>query len=178
MDKELRYQILRAVVRDRSFLKQAYRDVRSEDFSDRGESLIAQAAITFYDKYQEPIGAMLRSQVDEIAGRNLGADAKDKLRDLITKIQSGQMELVSVNALIDRVKSLKKATFYDTALDEMLNAHESGELTSELLSSLVERANRELSTDQIISTDYFNEDELKKRMERRELWHVINTHCS
>jgi replicative DNA helicase len=171
VDKELRYQILRAIVRDRSFLKQAYRDVRAEDFSDRGESLIAQAAITFYDKYQEPIGAMLRSQVDELAGRNMGAESKDKLRDLITKIQSGQMELVSVNALIDRVKSLKKATFYDTALDEMITAHESGELTSEVLASLVERANRELSADQIMSTDYFNEDELKKRMERRELWH-------
>ena len=171
MDKELRLQILRAIVRDRSFLKQAYRDVRPEDFTDRGESLITKAALTFYEQYQEPIGAMLRSKVDELAGRNMGAESKDKLRELITTIQSGQMELVSVKALIDRVKSLKKATFYDTALDEMLTAQDKGELDSELLASLVERANRELSADQIISTDYFNEDELKKRIERRELWH-------
>jgi replicative DNA helicase len=170
MDRELRYQILQAIARDRSFLKQAYRDIRPEDFSDRGESLIVQAAIAFYDKYQEPIGAMLRSHVDDLAGHNMGAEAKEKLRNLITKIQSGTMELVSVKALVDRVKTLKRATFYDAALEKMIAAQDAGTLSATMLAELVDAANRELSIEGVISSDYFSEEDLKARIARRELW--------
>jgi hypothetical protein len=127
MDRELRHQILRALVRDRAFLKQAYGDVRPKDFSDRQEALIVEAAVGFYSKYQEPIGPMLQSEVEDLArNEKFGAEAKSKLRALIAAIggPKPQDELVSVQALVDRVKALKRHSFYDEALDTILTAHE------------------------------------------------------
>lgn len=165
MDRDLRLQILRAVVRDRTFLKKAWRDIRAEDFPDREEVLVAQAGLGFYEKYEEPIGAMLKSEVDDLAGGKLGADSRQRLKELVLKIQGGKVEAVSVQALVDRVKSLRKTAFYDTAVEEMLTAHEEGTLSSNFIADLVERANKELSADKIISHDYY--DGLEKRIARR-----------
>jgi replicative DNA helicase len=169
MDRELRFQILRAVVRDRSFLKQAWRDVRPGDFPEREEVIVTQAAVTFWEKYEEPLGAMLQSEVTEAASKErLGAEAKQKLKDLVTKIQRAGAEAVSVKALVDRVKALKQASFYSNGVDEIIAAHEEGTLSAHLLQELVERANRELTSNTTEVTEYFTE--LEKRIERRSLW--------
>lgn len=173
MDRELRHQILRALVRDRAFLKQAYGDVRPKDFSDRQEALIVEAAVGFYSKYQEPIGPMLQSEVEDLArNEKFGAEAKSKLRALIAAIggPKPQDELVSVQALVDRVKALKRHSFYDEALDTILTAHEQGELTAEVLAGFVERANKELSFEQVAATEYFGDAELEARISKRKLW--------
>lgn len=171
MDRELRYQILRASVRDRAFLKQAWHDVRPSDFSEREESLVAQAAVSFYEQFEEPVGIMLRAELDKATAKKpLGSEAQAKLKDLIAKILGAKVELVSVKALVSHVKALKKSSFYTEAVDAIITAHEEEGLTPEVFEEYVERAKRELGTTVTITHDFFSDEELANRVRRRENW--------
>lgn len=171
MDRNLRLQILRAAVRDRAFLKQAWHDVRPSDFQEREEALVAQASVSFYEKFEEPVGILLQSEVDSLRVKvPMGAEAVKKLKDLIKSIQGNEMELVSVKALVARVKALKRTSFYEEAVEEVITAHEKDELSADVLMALVERANKELNTAVVIARDYFSEEELERRIKRRANW--------
>lgn len=168
MDRELRHTILRAAIRDRTFLKQAWRDVNPDTFPERDEVIIAKAAIDFYEEYTEPIGSMLAAKTDELASaEHFGAEAKKKLKLLRRDLQDSRRELISVKALVDHVKALKKHSFYDTAVEEVLTAHEKGEFDAAILEDLVERANKELASDIVQSTAYLGKGSLEKRIEKR-----------
>lgn len=167
MDKELRLQLLRACVRDVSFLKATHSDIDPEIFPEDEERLVATAALTFYTNYTEPIGAFLRTKVQELVEKEkLGSERKTKLKELLTAIQSGTRDLVSVKALKDQVKLLKKNAFYEKAVDKVCRAYEKGELSPEVLSQLVDQASKELSTNGHIAKDYL--EELENRIARRE----------
>lgn len=171
MTRDLRHQILRAAVRDRAFLKAAWRDVLPDNFPDKEESLIAKAAVEFYEKYEEPIGAMLKSEVEDLAAEErFGSESKSKLKALIEMIQGVKMEPVSVRALVDRVKSLAKDSFYDNAVDEIVSAQEAGKLTAQTLADLVERAQKQLHSNGFQAVNYLEDAELEKRINRRDMW--------
>ena len=166
MDRALRLQILRASVRDRAFLKEAWRDVRPEIFTAREEAIVAKAAIDYYERYEEPIGPILRADVDDLVrDEKLDSESKVKLKELVDIVSSVKTETVSVKALIDRVKALKRHSFYESAVDEIITAQEQGKLTTQTLADLVDRANKELVKSSLISHDYFGE--LNKRMRQR-----------
>lgn len=166
MEKELRYQILRATVRDRVFLKDSWRDVRPQDFPEIEERVVAEAAVTFYEKYEEPAGGLLRSWTEDIARREkLGSEGKKKLHNLLDLILGANMELVPVKALQDRVANLKASSFYENAVEEIIEAQEQGKLSAFTLAKLVEKAQSELSSNGYISRNYFSE--LEDRIERR-----------
>jgi inosine/xanthosine triphosphate pyrophosphatase family protein len=168
MNLALRHQLLRAMVRDPAFLKSSSKSLTPVEkiFTEPEEKVIAQAAVEFYEKYQQSIGPLLISETDELARtEKFGTERKKKLAELRDLLQSGKMELVSVKALEDRVKKLKRHTFYETAVEEIVSAYEQGKLGSSVLSGIVERANVELSTNGYVASSYF--DELQKRLERR-----------
>lgn len=172
MDSKLRLQVLRALVKDRAFLRKAHRDVRPQDFSDRGEALIVEAAVGFYERYQEPIGIMLHSEVEDLAKtqRTFGAEAKAKLKTLLSALDDPKAPQVAVQALVDRVKALRKSSFYDEALDDLLAAHEKGELTADMLGEIVQRAHKDLADETAVAVDYLGDNELESRITRRKLW--------
>jgi hypothetical protein len=168
MDKELRLQILRASVRDRTFLKAVWRDITAKDFPELEERIVARVATKFWEKYEEPVGALLRSEAETLAdAQGLGAEPKKKLKALLDLLQGTKLEQVSVKALSDRVKQLKTQAFYDGAVDDIISLQEKGELTSEALAGIVEKAHRELIRGQLTSREYFAE--IEKRIERRRL---------
>src|SRR5678815_5610764 len=169
MEQELRYQILKAAVKDRTFLRAAWRDIQPKDFPETAEQIIAQAAIRFYEQYEEPVGSMLRSDAEDIAIQDqVGAESKRKLKQLLDIILGTKMENVSVKALEDRVKSLKSNSCYEGAVDEIITAQEKGSLTAQTLSTLVERANKELYTNGVVTKDYF--EDLEARIVKRHHW--------
>lgn len=169
MTLELRQQILRAAVRDRNFLKATFRDIAPDSFPEREEQILAELAVEFYSKHEEPIGGLLRSySEDKIQEYKLGAEAKKKVRDLVNLIQGTALEQVSVRALEERVHKLKHQSFFTNAVEAVISSHEKGELTADTLSQLVEKANRELSNGNVIATDYLTS--LEDRITRRQLW--------
>ena len=168
MEDTFRLQVLRAVVRDRQFLKASSGDLDPVDFPNQEERIVAKAALKFYTDYGDPIGALLRSEVEELAAKEkprLSNDSRTQLKVLLDTIQGGKMELVSMKALQDRVKVLRKNRFYENALEEIVTAHEAEELSTTLLSSLIERANIQLADHEIVAHDYL--DELEQRIARR-----------
>jgi hypothetical protein len=70
--------------------------------------------------------------------------------------------------LIDRTKKLKHHAFYAAAVEEVISNYEKGTLQSDVLAELVERANKELKVNGILSRDYI--EGLETRIKRRELW--------
>lgn len=171
MDSALRLQLLRAAVRDRIFLKQAWHDISADDFPEQHETTVAKVALNFYAKYDEPIGSMLRTHALEQAQEDrLGSEAKKQLGVLLDSIQSGNLEPVSVKALVDRAKKLKKDRFYRDAVEEIISAHEEGNLTTTVLAELVDKAAKQLHDTGDASRDYLSG--LDARIARRKMWDV------
>lgn len=166
MDKELRYQLLKASTRDRKFLRECAKDLSPEFFPTREEQAVAEAASTFYQKYEDPIGPLLRTEVDDIATREkFGSDTKTKLKQLVDHLQGTKMELVSVGVLTDKLKALKKHAFYDNAVDEILTAKEEGKFGGQLLSDIFDKFRRELDVNGTVIHNYM--DDLEDRIARR-----------
>lgn len=156
------------MTRDRAFLKAAARDVRPEDFPDVEEEIVAQAAIAYWDKYEQPIGPLLRTDVIDIAkSRKLGTEARLKARKLAESVSGTRMENVAVQALVDRVKALRRSSFYEQAVEKVISAHEQGELTAQTLAELVEKAQTELQDGALVAHDYFSDEEVEKRIAQR-----------
>lgn len=166
MDRELRFQLLRACCRDKVFLAKSWRDVDAKYFGEREESVIIKAAISFWELYREPIGALLSSNVmDLVKEGKYNVESKKKVKDLIEKIQHGKIDLVSVTALSDRVKTLKRAAFFDNALEELIIDHEKGKLSAARLAVLVERAQKELAGSAVETFDF--KEDYQKRIDQR-----------
>jgi replicative DNA helicase len=168
MEATLRRQVLRAAVRDRMFLKTVCHDVSPNDFPDRAEQIVATIALKFWDEHNEPIGALLRSDAEDAARhQRLNQEERKQLRQLIDDIQGTKMDLVPIKALEDRVLALKRDTFFDHALEQVVTAQEKGRLDATVLEDIVEQARRELADRVYVATDYM--DELEKRILRRRL---------
>jgi replicative DNA helicase len=169
MNRELRLQILRAVVSDRTFLKKAWRDVNPEHFQLREERLVAQTAVDFWEKYNDPIGPMLATEIaDAVATAKINSAGQAKVKALIREVKDTDIEILSINALIDRVKQLHKTSFDETAMTELITAFEKGEFTASVLHGVIERAQKELHSNGMVSHSYF--DGLAARMKRRAKW--------
>jgi len=168
MDVTLRRQVLRAAVRDRMFLKTVCHDVSPEDFPEKSEQIVADVALRFWEQHNEPVGALLRSDAeDEARHRRLNPEDRKKLRDLVDSIQNGSMDLVPVKALEDRVLAIRRDTFFEKALEEIVTAQEKSILSTAVLEGIVERAQNELADHLFVSSNYL--DELDKRILRRKL---------
>jgi len=170
LDRELRYQVLRAAIRDNAFLRDAWQDLDPEAFSSKEEQAVADVCRRFFEKYGEPVGGLVRTLVeDKLNGTGKwGEESKRKLGKLLDTLLGHKLEPVAVKALIDRVKELKRDTFYERAVEELISSQEQGELTPEKLAELVERANRELTAEPVIAHDYFDEP-VRERIKRRKL---------
>lgn len=168
LTKELRLQLLRAAVRDKPFLKVAWRDVQPDLFPDLEEQIVARAAASYYEKYEQPIGPLLRTDVEDLArAGKLGAESKQKLRALVQQVTGVRMEAVAVQALVDRIKVLRKASFYEKAIEDIISKHEKGEFNASFLSDLVDKAQTELVDAPLLSHDYFSDTEAEKRIKDR-----------
>lgn len=169
MDRGLRLQILRAIVRDKAFLKQVSYAIQADYFEEREEELVAKAALEFYAKYNQPIGALLRAKVDTIIERGkLKEGIRDKIKRLVRDIFGADEEAVSVQALADHCKELKKKSFYSAAVEKIIDHYEQGNLGRQQLREIIEDANKKLKLDdKIESIDYLSEKQFNKRQERR-----------
>lgn len=166
MNVELRYQILRAITQDHAFLKTGHHYVDPEMFPEPEEQVIAQVSLDFYKNHDEPIGALLSSDAEDLAGKKkLGLQKKKQLQDLVNKLQNGKMQLVSVKALLERTETLRRKAFFDRALDGMIGAYEKDELTVQTLEDFVQKAGKELHVNGFDTSQYF--DEIDKRIVRR-----------
>lgn len=168
MDSTLRLQVLRAAVRDRLFLKTVCHDLSPNDFQEKTEQIVAELALKFWDQHNEPLGGLLRSDAEDAARTHrLNPEQRKKLRELVDTIQNGKMELVPVRALEERVMAIRRNTFFEGALEEIITAQENSKLSVTVLETIVERAQHELAERLFSSSDYL--EGLELRIVRRQL---------
>lgn len=173
MDVELREQILRATVRDLSFLKVSGRDLSVDDFPEQHEKMVAEKALWFWTEFSEPAGPLIRSHVQDSMAqlKEMGEESRQKLKaktnKLLDSILSPEIKPISVKALQERVTSLKKHHFFEGAVDNILEAHEKGKLNADVLVDLVDRANRELADTGLEAVDVLEDAEMDHRIRRR-----------
>lgn len=168
MDQTLRYQVLRALATDPTFLKSGHFQVDPEMFQEEEERIVAQVALDFYSSNQEPIGMLLANDAeDQAAKQRFDPAQKQKLKDLLRVLQNGKMQLVSVKALLERVERLKKKAFYSRAMDSLVSAYEEGTLTQATLEELVDKARTELHVNGFVIKNYFDDKEVSNRIARR-----------
>jgi hypothetical protein len=168
MDQVFRKQVLRAAVRDRVFLKNICHDLVPTDFTEKSEQIVAEIALRFWEQHSEPVGGLLRSDAEfEARHRRLNENDRKALRILVDEIQGTAMELVPVKALEDRVKAIRRDTFFEHALEEIITAQEKGTLSTAVLEGVMERAQRDLADRMFQSTDYLAG--LEQRILRRQM---------
>lgn len=166
MDDALRIQLLKAIVRDRQFLHKAAVFVQPSIFEEKEEQIVADIGLTFYRAYESPVGPLLRTHAeDAVDEQRLGSNSKKKLFELVQQVLRGETDPAPVDALVARVKKLKRKTFYTHAVNEIVEHYDQGTFTSGVLSDIIARATTELSDEVSTASEYF--EELDKRQLRR-----------
>lgn len=168
MDRDFRVQLLHALITDRAFLHSSGHAVSHSLFTDRAEQIVCRVATGYWGVYAEPVGPLLRDLCSEEAEKEqLSDDSRVKLRQLIEELRSADFVPVSIQALTDRVSSMRASVFWDRALDEIITAKETGVLTRKTLEELYERAGLELAVASVDTFNVLDLDSLGDRIARR-----------
>lgn len=170
LDFELRLQVLQAAVRDRQFLTAGSHDFRSNDFTKKEERVVIDIALEYWDKYGEPVGAMLRHDAETKAKKyKLTRDEHKLLMKLVDKIQTQAMHAIPVQALIDRVGEIRASKFWETKLLHVLEEFKNHTISSTTLQEIYEEANKTLDASLYVTHSIFDKTELENRIIRRQL---------
>lgn len=173
-DEDFQERLLLFVCRDRNFLKKTSAVLSERDFKPRkGEGsqeayCIAQLAFKYWHDYREPIGGMLRTEVQDYIrenSRKIGQKSKDKMLLMVDKIKRAE-GLVAVEAIERKVAEYKARQAKRRAVHDLIALQEKGELT--------DRKFREICRDGLARyehivkvSNYSEEKELERRIKRR-----------
>lgn len=179
-DPEFQQQIVAALCRDRNFLKRVSGLLSASDFKPRRNSgegpevgIIAEKALDWWQKYREPIGGMLKSEIQEHIYQNkdkIGRKTKDKLLGMLEEIRSNH-SLVAVEALEHKVRVYKNRRAKQHAIMKLIEMQEKGELEGEQGDARFQRVIQEtlenFKSDYKV-TSFFSAKELGHRILRRQ----------
>ena len=179
-DPEFQQQIVAALCRDRNFLKRVSGLLSASDFKSRRNSgegpeveIIAGKALDWWQKYREPIGGMLKAEVQEYIYQHkdkIGRKTKDKLIGMVEEVRSNH-SLVAVEALEHKVRVYKNRRAKQHAIMKLIEMQEKGELEGEQGDARFQRIIQEtLETFKPAykATSFFSGKELGNRILRRQ----------
>lgn len=173
-DSDFQEKMLVPFCRDRNFLKKMSGILSAEDFKPRkNEGMIeaywiAQLAATYWKKYREPIGGMLRTEVLDYVRSNkrkMSSKARDHLMDLVDKIKKS--DIVAIEAIETKVIEYKERQQKSSAVKELIEKQEKGELSTREFLKICRKAVEKHSYTFRVS-DFTHKDSVDKRIERRE----------
>jgi hypothetical protein len=171
-DAEFQKILLSFICRDRTFVKNVGYLLTPDDFKPVSKSdgqeihTVAKLAFDHYNKTREPIGALLRTFVLDYADhKKLGEKPTLKLLEIVKEINNGHKDVISVEAVADKVIAFKKNRLKKLALEQAIHLMDKGELTDEKWYSICQQAVDTFSS-KVDPLDYFEEAE--QRIKRRE----------
>jgi len=157
-DPEFKEKMLSFLCRDRNFLKRTSIMLEVKDFKPRrGEGQeqewIAEAALSYWRNYGEPIGGMLKPMMQDFAReRKLAQRLKDRLMDLTDRIRKGD-GLVAVEAVEKLIVDYKNRAARREYVEKLIVMQEEGKLTDERIIRETYELTRRLGKTQKV-TDY------------------------
>lgn len=136
-DEAFQDRLLWALVKDSVSLQQAAPLLEAEDFKPlrgmrwgRPRWIVAGRVLEYFQKYQRPVGKLLRSDILEYAnGLRLGDRQTAELEQYITHIR--KQPLHGFEAVVDKVVRFKQEKLQAHILDEMVEAQAAGALDAE-----------------------------------------------
>lgn len=171
-DPEFQNILTALIVRDAETLRRLAPFLRGKDFqpsmgADADANyrwIVAQRALSFYAKYRDPIGQLLRSELISYAKEQGIIDRKlDTLLEYAKRITS--RKLVGADDIISKVTQFKREKAKAAAVEELIELQSSGQLTDAAWLEISQKAVATLTGESIVASDYFAD--LEKRIERR-----------
>lgn len=173
-DSEFQEKLLAFVCRDRNFLQKTSGLLSPDDFKPkRGEGMqeayvIAQKAFKYWRDYREPISGMLRTEMLDYIRENkrkIGSKQQEKILGLVESIRKSN-GLVAVEAIEQKVLEYKQRQSQASALRELIDLKEKGELTPHRWARICRDAINQYDRVEKIS-NYTDYTEVEKRIRRR-----------
>ena len=128
--------------------------------------IVAERALAHYTKHREPLGALVRADVTAYGESiSLGASRLTELRDYTKHLAT--VSRAAPNAIVEKVVQYKSARLKASALQEMTDLQNAGQLTDDRWREITARAL--VTTAPNTTTDYLAT--LEDRMERRAFEH-------
>lgn len=172
--KDIEFQtiLLSYICRDKGFIKDCGYLLSPDDFkpisgNDKERYIVAKLAFEHYEKTREPIGGLLRPFVVDHADRHkMGEKQTIKLLDLVKQINDGRKDIISVDAVAEKVIQFKKSRLKKLAVEQAIKLMEKGELTDDAWYKIAREAVENFSAQRYETSDYLAD--YKARIKRRE----------
>jgi hypothetical protein len=170
MEANFRLILLCYICRDKIMLNRLASKLSVQDWEDsREESIVAKVALRFFRIYEEPVGMLLRSEVETELDNtpNLGEAVRAKVQALLRQIEGKEIALSSAEAIENKVLKLKRDQFFSRSIEKIIDLQAAGTLTNEKFGKICQLASEYVGDDKLHIVDYFSDEELDKRIERR-----------
>lgn len=169
-DDDFMDQLVTLIIRDRQFMRKLGHVLDPSDFKPRTGSkfgsdrwVVASKALEHYEQYREPVGKLITGLVKEHAEQaRLSPRRAGELADYSRRLRRAKIH--SAQAMQDKVLKFKGQVRKSAAIEEILDAQASGELTDDKWIELCRQAVL-IDGSANESVDFF--DTLDKRIERR-----------
>ncbi len=170
-DPSFQDQLLAFLIKDRNFLKRCAEMLEPADFRPRKSQamerwVISQLALDYWNKYRQPIKGMLKAEIISYARKaNLSTRKEEEIIYYAKKIR--KIKCVAAEALEDKVIEFKKEKLKTDAVQELIDSQAAGTLSDERWLEICQNAVERFAPRSFTISDYLEEDELEKRIDRR-----------
>ena len=166
-------ELLSFLVNDREFLKAASYLLTEEDFGKiqahegMERQIIARLALNFWNRYKEPLGKLLRVELQEyLRTQKWNEKTNQRLLDYGDSLTNGHKR-IAPDLLMDKVKKYKVERKLRLAMTEMTSMIELGTFTTDSFLKLAREAVESVSKGETRPVDIFSDKELERRITRR-----------
>jgi len=166
-------ELLGFLVNDRQFLKTASHLLTEEDFQKKQKhegmerAIVAQLALNFWNRYREPLGKMLRVELQEyVRARNWNDATKTRILDYGDSLTNGHKR-IAPDLLLEKVRKYKVERKLTMAMSSMMEQIQRGVLTTTEFLKIARDAVDGVGKEAGQPIDIFSDKELEHRIARR-----------
>ena len=179
-DPDFQQQLVTYLCRDRGILRRVAHKLKDKDFEPRrGQGpewhLIAGIALTFFQKYNEPVAGMLRTEaLDLVRQQKISGRVREQFLGAVDKINKAD-KLVAVESIEQKVDDYLRRRVRQRAIQQILSEEEEGTLTNERLAQICNKVLRYTGQKYTV-TDYFSGLDsriTRRRLESHRKWPVL-----
>lgn len=174
-DAHFQDELIRFLIYDRNFLKEASHLLKAEDFKKLHQhggnerKAIAEMTLDFWRKYREPVGKLFKVELQEYAQKTGWRDEnRERLFEYGEALTNGHKR-VAPDAALDKIRQYRLDLELAHAMGEMNDAMDKGILTADEFMAIARKAVEAVGKEPGRPTSIFSDRELEQRIIRRAL---------
>jgi AAA domain-containing protein len=171
-DPVFKEKILALIIKDRTFLKICAPLLSKKDFEinnsssriERVQADLAKLSLSFYEQYNDPIGTLIRNEIDSYSHKHRLPDSwKSEARHIVKDILKKKIK--APNYIIDKIIEFKKEQARKNGITKLIDLQEAGDLDDNTWQEVMQEGLLSDFSDKYKPEDYFKN--AKKRAKRR-----------